>query len=99
MFINYGLKSQLFQKQLENEDLRQRLIYLETISGRDSSSIKDMVTEESSNVDWARILLDQSTDDLIINVSREKIANELIKLRTELKNLKSGVISHQPTYQ
>ena len=99
MFINDGLKSQLFQKQLENEDLRQRLIYLETISGRDSSSIKDMVTEESSNVDWARILLDQSTDDLIINVSREKIANELIKLRTELKNLKSGVISLQPTYQ
>ena len=99
MLINDGLKSQLFQKQLENEDLRQRLIYLETISGRDSSSIKDMLTEESNNVDWARILLDQSTDDLIINVSREKIANELIKLRAELKNLKSGVISHQSTYQ
>lgn len=60
------------------------------MTGRDSSSIKDTVTEETSKVDWARILLDQSTDDLIINVSREKIAHELIKLRTEVKNLKSG---------
>jgi len=64
------------------------------MTGRDSSLIKDMITEESSNVDWARILLDQGTDDLIINVSREKIAHELIKLRTELKNYKSGVITH-----
>jgi hypothetical protein len=38
-----------------------------------------MITEETSNVDWARVLLDQSTDDIIINVSREKIAHELIK--------------------
>lgn len=92
MFMNDGLKSQLFQKQLENEDLRQRLVYLETICGRDSSSIKDMITEETSNVDWARILLDQSTDDMIINVSREKIAHELIRLRTEVKNLRSGAV-------
>lgn len=34
--------------------------------------------EESTKVDWARLLLDESTDNLIINVSREKIANELI---------------------
>lgn len=54
--------------------------------------IKDMVTEESSKVDWARILLDQGTDDVIISVSREKIAHELIRLRTELKNLRSGAI-------
>jgi len=54
--------------------------------------IKDMVTEESSKVDWARILLDQSTDDVIINVSREKIAHELIRLRTEVKHLRSGAI-------
>lgn len=47
-----------------------------------------MITEESSKVDWARLLLDESTDNMIINVSREKIANELIQLRTELKNLK-----------
>lgn len=62
------------------------------MSGRDSSSIKDMVSEESSKVDWARILLDQGTDDMIISVSREKIAHELIRLRTEVKNLKSGIL-------
>lgn len=60
--------------------------------GRDSSSIKDMVSEESGKVDWARILLDQGTDDMIISVSREKIAHELIRLRTEVRNLKSGLI-------
>ena len=54
--------------------------------------IKDMVTEESSKVDWARILLDQGTDDVIISVSREKIAHELIRLRTEVRNLRSGGI-------
>jgi len=58
-----------------------------------------MITEETGKVDWARILLDQGTDDLIINVSREKIAHELIKLRTEVNNFKSGTISHQNTYQ
>lgn len=36
-----GLKSDLFQKQLENEDLRQRLQYLETLTGKDSSMIRD----------------------------------------------------------
>ena len=59
---------------------------METLAGRDSSSIKDMITDETSNVDWARLLLDESTDDMIINVSREKIAHELIRLRTESKN-------------
>ena len=50
-----------------------------------------MIAEESSKVDWARLLLDESTDNMIINFSREKIANELIQLRTELKNLKLGI--------
>ena len=31
---NDCLKSELFQKQLENDDLRQRLLYLETLTGR-----------------------------------------------------------------
>ena len=92
MLINDGLKSQLFQKQLENEDLRQRLVFLETTCGRDSSSMNDTVPEESGKIDWARILLDQSTDDLIISVSREKIAHEMIRLRTEVKNLRSGLV-------
>ena len=59
--------------------------YLETIAGRDSSSITDMVTTESSKVDWARLLLDKDTDDMIITVSREKIASELIQLRAQVK--------------
>jgi hypothetical protein len=57
------------------------------LAGRDSTSIKDMITEETSKVDWARLLLDESTDDMIINVSREKIAHELIRLRTENNRL------------
>jgi len=53
---------------------------MEAMAGKDSSGLT--VTEETSKVDWARILLDESTDDMIISVSREKIAHELIKLRT-----------------
>lgn len=34
---NEGLRKDLFQKQLENEDLRQRLQILEAITGRDTS--------------------------------------------------------------
>ena len=62
---------------------------METLTGRDSSMIKDMITEETSNVDWARLLLDERTDDVIINVSREKIAHELIRLKTEIKHMKA----------
>lgn len=63
---------------------------METLTGRDSSMIKDMITEETSNVDWARLLLDERTDDVIINVSREKIAHELIRLKTEIKHMKAN---------
>lgn len=56
---------------------------METMVGKDSSLIRDNITEETSNVDWARLLLDDSTDDMIINVSREKIAHELIRLKSE----------------
>ena len=68
---------------MENEDLRQRLQYMEAMTGKDSSLIQNEVSQDSSKVDWARILLDDSTDDMIITVSRAKIANELIKLRNE----------------
>ena len=84
-----GLKSDLFQKQLENEDLRQRLQYLETLTGKDSSMIRDQVTQETSKVDWAQLLLDDQTDDMIITVSREKIAHELIRLRNENAELRA----------
>ena len=85
-----GLKSDLFQKQLENEDLRQRLQYLETLTGKDSAMIKDQVTNETSKVDWAQLLLDDQTDDMIITVSREKIAHEIIRLRNENQQLRNG---------
>ena len=78
-----GLKSDLFQKQLENEDLRQRLQYLETLTGKDSTMIRDQISNETSNVDWAQLLLDDQTDDMVITVSRDKIAHELIRLRNE----------------
>ena len=88
--MNDGLKSDLFQKQLENEDLRQRLSYLETLTGKDSAMIRDQVSSETSKVDWAQLLLDDQTDDMIITVSREKIAHELIRLRNEAQNVRNG---------
>ena len=54
---------------------------METLCGRDSQQIKDNISAESGNVDWAKVLLDQTTDDMIIIVSREKIAHEIIRLR------------------
>ena len=51
--------------------------------GKDSSMIRDNISENTSKVDWARLLLDEETDDMIISVSREKIAHELIRLKTE----------------
>lgn len=42
-----SLKRELFQKQLENEDLRQRLQILEALTGRDTSFMSIM--EDSSN--------------------------------------------------
>ena len=58
---------------------------METLVGRDSQQIKDNISKETSNVDWARVLLDHSTDDSIICVSREKIAHEIIRLRQQTK--------------
>lgn len=43
--------------------------------------IRDQITDETSRVDWAQVLLDSATDDMIITVSREKIAHEILKLR------------------
>lgn len=37
----------MYQMQLENEDLRQRLQYLETLTGKDSQMIRDNITEET----------------------------------------------------
>ena len=75
---------------MENDDLRQRLSYMETLCGRDSSIIRDNISDETSKVDWARLLLDENTDDMIISVSREKIAHELIRLKNEVKKLNEG---------
>jgi hypothetical protein len=49
---------EVYQKQLENDDLRQRLGYLETLTGRDSAFIRDNISEETSKIDWAQLLLD-----------------------------------------
>jgi hypothetical protein len=44
--------------------------------------MRENVSEESSSrVDSAKLLLDENTNDKIITVSREKIANEIIRLR------------------
>lgn len=75
------MRRELFQKQLENDDLRNRLQYLEAVTGKDSYSIASSITPETEKIDWVKVLLDSNTDDLIISVSREKIANEIIKLR------------------
>ena len=58
---------------------------METLCGRDSQQISSNISTETSNVDWARVLLDQNTDDMIITVSREKIAHEIIRLRQAAK--------------
>ena len=50
--------------------------------------IKDQITSETSKVDWAAVLLDENTDDMIITVSREKIAHDILALREENKKLK-----------
>ena len=53
--------------------------------------IRDNITDETSKVDWAKVLLDDNTDDMIISVSREKIAHELIKLRNEKQKLQQSL--------
>lgn len=64
------------------------------------------MTNETSKVDWAQLLLDDQTDDMIITVSREKIAHELIRLRNENSELRAGNIGtpsqisqHSSAYQ
>jgi 5-bromo-4-chloroindolyl phosphate hydrolysis protein len=44
---------ELYQMQLENDDLRQRLQYLETLTGKDSAFIRDNISEETQKIDWA----------------------------------------------
>ena len=48
-------------------------------------------TEICSRVDWAAALLDtKHTEDVIITVSREKIAKEILRLRAENQRLREG---------
>lgn len=70
---------------------------MEALTGRDSAEISDQISAQTSKVDWARLLLDQHTDDMIITVSREKIAHEIIRLRNENKTLKSASYQHFQT--
>ncbi len=57
------------------------MAYLEALTGRDSAFIRDNISEETSKIDWAQLLLDDKTDDMIISVSREKIAHQLLQLK------------------
>jgi len=67
---------------LENDQLRLRLQYLESLSKINTQDF--LSATEASRVDWAAALLDtEHTDDMIITVSREKIAREILKLRAE----------------
>ena len=59
------------------------------MTGKDSTLIRDAISEETSNVDWARLLLDDNTDDMIITASWEKIAHELIRLQKENSKFKA----------
>lgn len=52
--------------------------------------IRDQISHETSKVDWAQLLLDDQTDDMIITVSREKIAHEIIRLRNENEDLRTN---------
>ena len=65
--------------------MRLRVQYLESFTGRNSSDIpKETSSSRGSKVDWAAALLDiEGTDNMIITVSREKIAREILRLRAE----------------
>ena len=58
MSVNDGLRKDLFQKQLENEDLRQRLQILEAVTGRDTSFISIM---EDTTIDMTSYFGKNST--------------------------------------
>jgi regulator of replication initiation timing len=48
------MKRDVHQLSLENEDLRDRLQYMEAMTGWDSQNLRDLVGEEAqSKVDWA----------------------------------------------
>ena len=75
--------------QLENDDLRQRVVYLESVTGKDSQMIRDNVVT-SSKVDWAQYLLnvESTQDDMkILAESKDKIAHEILRLRAENQKL------------
>ncbi len=59
------------------------------LTGRDSALIRDAISDETSNVDWAKLLLDEETDDMVIIASREKIAHQMLKLIHENKMLEA----------
>jgi hypothetical protein len=90
-------KVEVFQMRLENEDLRTRLQYLETLTGKDSAFIRDNISEETQKIDWAQLLLDDKTDDMIIAVSREKIAHQIIKLKQEKARLEQMAMGASKT--
>ena len=68
------------QLQFENDDLRERVQYLEVVTGKDSQLYREQVSEESK-IDWAQLLLtseDSQEDIRILAASKEKIAHEIL---------------------
>jgi chromosome segregation ATPase len=63
------------------------------MTGIDSQMIRDNINEESSRkVDWAQYLLtlEATQEDLrILAASKDKIAHEILRLRTDIQKLQS----------
>jgi hypothetical protein len=76
-----SLKKEIGQMGLENDNLRGRLEIMEAVSGKDSQLLQDSISGDTSKVDWAALLLDDKTDDLIISASREKIGHYILQLK------------------
>lgn len=65
---------------------------MEAMTGWDSLNLREIVTEEGqSRIDWAQFMLNmEGTKDIkILAASKDKIASELIKLRSENQKLNS----------
>jgi len=77
--------------QLENDDLRYRLAYLESVTGQDSQMFRDTAGGDTK-VDWVHYLLSlegSSPDDMrILAASKDKIAHEILRLRAENSKFK-----------
>ena len=78
----------------ENEELRYRIQQMDNYirNMQETQQFNTGVIEETppSKIDWARLLLDvETTEDMLITVNREKIGQELLRIRSENARLTS----------